>query len=76
MESTFNDPVFGTARASFLAGLMDQIQDPRVRLALTCCQDQIQEPPLGLSQIQQAVAPFRPNGKGVIKYRGCYKEEL
>ena len=45
-----------------VARLAAGIEDPRILLALGLCQDQIKEPPLGLSQIRKAIGILRPKG--------------
>ena len=63
MDTSFDSSIPAAVRANLVAGLVDQVSDPRVRLALVYCQDQLQEPSLGLAQIQEALAVFRPNGR-------------
>jgi hypothetical protein len=45
-----------------VAKLASGIEDPRLLVALSLCQDQIQEPPLGLTQIRTALGLIRPKG--------------
>ena len=52
-----------TKISHILAMINTQVMDPRVRLALEYCQDQIPEPPLSLCQIQEALALIRPGGR-------------
>lgn len=47
---------------STLGLIIENIEDPRVILALEYCRDQITEPPLNLAQIRQAIGVIRPGG--------------
>ena len=63
MEHT---PAFNTNLGNWsplVASLAAGIEDRRLLLALHLCQDQITEPPLGLSQIREAMGCLRPKGK-------------
>lgn len=63
MNSSFNNSPSAGLRANLVAGLVEQVRDPRVQVALAYCQDQLQEPALGLAQLREALAVLRPNGK-------------